>query len=49
MELVLRALVVYLFLLVVLRLAGRRTLAQMTNFDSSFCSCERGRSGRADR
>jgi uncharacterized membrane protein YcaP (DUF421 family) len=33
MEAVLRALVVYVLLLAVFRLAGRRTLAQMTNFD----------------
>ncbi|MBD0306428.1 MAG: DUF421 domain-containing protein [Nitrospiraceae bacterium] len=33
MEAVLRALVVYVLLVAVFRLAGRRTLAQMTNFD----------------
>jgi uncharacterized membrane protein YcaP (DUF421 family) len=33
MEPILRAFVVYVFLLVVFRLAGRRTFAQMTNFD----------------
>jgi uncharacterized membrane protein YcaP (DUF421 family) len=33
MESVTRALVVYLFLLVVLRLTGKRTLAQVTSFD----------------
>jgi uncharacterized membrane protein YcaP (DUF421 family) len=33
METVIRGAVLYLFLLVVIRLAGRRTLAQMTTFD----------------
>ncbi|WP_447978773.1 DUF421 domain-containing protein [Candidatus Nitrospira bockiana] len=33
MDAVLRALVVYGFLLVVFRIAGRRTLTEMTNFD----------------
>lgn len=33
MDAVLRAAIVYLFLLVVLRVAGRRTLAQITTFD----------------
>ena len=33
MESVLRAVVIYLFLLVVFRIAGKRTLAQMTAFD----------------
>ena len=33
MESVLRAAVIYSFLLVVFRVAGRRTLAQLTNFD----------------
>lgn len=33
MELFLRAMVVYLFLLVLLRLAGKRTLSEMTTFD----------------
>jgi uncharacterized membrane protein YcaP (DUF421 family) len=33
MESVTRAIVVYLFLLVVLRLTGKRTLAQVTSFD----------------
>jgi uncharacterized membrane protein YcaP (DUF421 family) len=33
MESVIRALVVYLFLLLVLRLTGKRTLAQITTFD----------------
>lgn len=33
MDAILRGLVVYVFLLVLFRIAGRRTLAQMTNFD----------------
>jgi uncharacterized membrane protein YcaP (DUF421 family) len=33
MDAVLRGLVVYVFLLVLFRIAGRRTLSQMTNFD----------------
>ncbi|HWO93567.1 MAG TPA: hypothetical protein VNL92_02270, partial [Dehalococcoidia bacterium] len=33
MESIVRAAAVYLFLLVVFRLAGRRTLSQLTNFD----------------
>jgi uncharacterized membrane protein YcaP (DUF421 family) len=33
MDSVIRAAVVYLFMLVVVRLAGRRTLAELTNFD----------------
>jgi uncharacterized membrane protein YcaP (DUF421 family) len=33
MDAVIRATVVYIFLLVVLRLAGKRTLAQVTSFD----------------
>ena len=33
MDAVLRGLVVYAFLLVLFRIAGRRTLSQMTNFD----------------
>jgi uncharacterized membrane protein YcaP (DUF421 family) len=33
MDSILRALTVYVFLLVLFRIAGRRTLAEMTNFD----------------
>jgi uncharacterized membrane protein YcaP (DUF421 family) len=33
MDSVLRATAIYLFLLLIFRIAGRRTLAQMTNFD----------------
>jgi uncharacterized membrane protein YcaP (DUF421 family) len=33
MEAIIRALAIYLFLLLIMRISGRRTLAQMTNFD----------------
>ncbi len=33
MKSVIRALVMYIFLMIIMRIAGRRTLAQMTNFD----------------
>ncbi len=33
MEVVLRAIVVYLLLLLIFRMSGRRTMAQMTSFD----------------
>ena len=33
MESIIRALAIYLFLLIIMRISGRRTLAQMTNFD----------------
>lgn len=33
MDLVLRGLIIYLFLLLIFRIAGRRSMAQMTNFD----------------
>lgn len=33
MESILRALAIYLFLMLIMRISGRRTLAQMTNFD----------------
>ncbi len=33
MEAIIRALAIYLFLLLIMKISGRRTLAQMTNFD----------------
>lgn len=33
MDAILRGFIMYLFLLVLFRIAGRRTLGQMTNFD----------------
>jgi uncharacterized membrane protein YcaP (DUF421 family) len=37
MDAVLRAAVIYGFLLIIFRIAGERTLASLTTFDSSCC------------